>query len=77
MALTFEQHVAVFNALQKEQIKAQKAYIAAKKIADNAPYEYGGSEEATIACVILDLRKAQYDAARYAVDAYFKNYLSV
>jgi hypothetical protein len=75
MALTHEQHLAVFRILADEENKARKAVAKAQTAYDNAPIAYGGSVERETAAVLLNLRAEQYMTAQRATAAYFDAYI--
>ena len=76
MGLNIEQHLQVYRLLADEESKARKAVAKAKTAADNAPSQYGGiSVEREAAEVLLQLREAQYQAARIAAVNYFDAYI--
>ncbi len=75
MALTHEQHLAVFRILADEEHKARKAVAKAQAAYDTAPVAYGGSVERETAAVLINLRAEQYMAAQRAAAAYFDAYI--
>jgi len=75
MALTYEQHLAVYRVLADEEHKARKAVAKAQTAYDNAPTAYGGSIERETAAVLINLRADQYMAAQRASSAYFDAYI--
>ena len=76
MQLTIEQHTQVYKVLAAEEAKARKAVAKALAAADKAPSGFGGvSVERTTATVLLNLRTAQYQAARIASTEYFNAYI--
>jgi hypothetical protein len=77
MALTLEQHTEVYAVLADEVSKASRAVVKAEKAYDSAPYAYGGSVEREAAAVLLNIRKAQYEAANKAANDYFDRFINV
>ena len=75
MALTKEDRVAIYNALDAEERKASQAFDKACACFDTTPDVYGGSVERETAAVMMNLRKAQLDAARAAASEYFNAYV--
>lgn len=75
MALTLEQHLAVYRALADEEHKARKAVAKAQSAYDKAPIAYGGSVERETAAVLINLRADQYMAAQRAAADYFNAYI--
>lgn len=77
MALTIEQRTEVYAILSDEVAKASRAVVKAEKAYDNAPYQYGGSPEREAAAVLLQIRKAQYEAANNAANDYFNRFINI
>lgn len=76
MTLTIEQHLQVYQLLANEEKNACKAVEKAQLAADNAPYGFGGiSVDCIASVVLLNLRAAQYEAARIAAVEYFDAYI--
>ena len=76
MALTIEQHIQVYHALDAEVKKAAKAAAKAEKAYNDAPVSYGNSSvERETAAIVLSLRNANRDAAYAAASSYFNTYI--
>jgi hypothetical protein len=77
MSLSYSDKRKVFEALQQEVKAASKALQKARMTADSADYEYGGSIECELAAAVLEVKKAQYEAAVAAADRYYYNHIAV
>ena len=75
MALSLEQHAAIYQVLADEERKARKAVAKAQTAYDSAPTAYGGSVERETAAVLINLRADQYMAAQRAAADYFNAYI--
>lgn len=76
MPMTKAQYAEIYFHLDSEVAKARKAVDKAAKALDEVPYVYGGSVEAEIANVILQMRKAQHEAANNVAKSFFENYIA-
>lgn len=74
--LTHEQHADVYMVLDREVEKASRALSMAIRASENVAYAYGGSVEAEAATVIVNMRRAQLDAARQIARQYFDSYIA-
>jgi hypothetical protein len=75
MALTIENRLAIYKALEAEERKASKMFDKAAAYYDITPDGYGGTAEREAASVMMNLRKAQLDAARAVATEYFNTYI--